>query len=221
MEDTRRPVRYRRRGRAGVAELPEPERAALAWIGEQYAVRGDVLAEVLARCGATPPGAVVTRWARSGLVERRRLLAGQAALVWPTRRGLGHTDLPYRARPPALGLAAHVHAVSLVRLGLEALGGRDWTSERRLFRERDSLDAHVADGRFRTPNGALVAVEVELSVKRSARLRRIVRDLTLDYDAVLYVVGDHRVAAAVTRAARASVDGDRVTVVGAERFALR
>lgn len=127
----------------------------------------------------------------------------------------------WRSKSPALSLLAHHHAVSQVRLAVERRGqGSSWVCERVLYKERATPDAHVPDGRFRSARGPVTAVEVELTLKAADRLRDIVRDLTLDHVAVLYVVGDATIGRAVTAAADAVGESRRVHVVDLARLAL-
>lgn len=210
----RRPARLRLTGR---------DRATLRWIADQDAVRADVIAHLLG--GADPltrNGArqVIDRWRHAGLVEQERLLGRGAPTCWLTNRGLRLVGTRYRARRPSLGRLEHLHAVGLVRLGVERRGGRSWTSERALQRARDRPDAHLADGRFVAPSGAVTAVEVELTLKESRRLHGIVDDLTIEYPAVLYVVRDRRVRRAVEGAVDALGEHRRVAVVDLEPFLL-
>jgi hypothetical protein len=197
--------------------------AGLRWIAEQYAVRTDVLGHLLS--GAAPASLtrterVVARWRAAGLVERRRFLVDDAPVVWPTTIGLRRIAAPYQRHPPAVGLLAHLHAVSLVRLGVERRGARRWISERALQRRRPTRDAHLPDGLFRTSGGIDVAVEVELTRKPGPRLRRIVDELTTEHEAVLYVVDRAPVRIGVERAVAALGEQRRVTVVDLTRFAL-
>jgi hypothetical protein len=197
--------------------------AGLRWVAEQYAVRTDVLGHLLsgaAPVSATRTAQVVARWRGAGLVERRRVLVDDPPVVWPTAIGLRRIAAPYVPRPPAVGLLAHLHAVSLVRLGVERFGARRWVSERALQRRRQRRDAHLPDGLFRTPGGIEVAVEVELTRKPGPRLRRIVDELTTEYAAVLYVVDSTPVRFGVERAIAALGEQRRVTVVDLTRFAL-
>jgi hypothetical protein len=162
---------------------------------------------------------VVRGWLRLGLVECRRVLTGASPLVWSTRAGLRASALAYEDGPPPVGLLAHLHAVSLVRLGVERLGGT-WTSERCLARERVSAEDHVADAIVRTACEVDVAVEVELTPKGASRLRLIVDELVLDHDQVVYVVSGRRVRARVQQAVDALECQQRVTVVDLAAFAL-
>jgi hypothetical protein len=164
-------------------------------------------------------GAVVRGWQERGLAECRRLLFATSPLVWPTAAGLRASALAFRTAPPPLGLLAHLHAVCLVRLGVERLGGT-WTSERYLARARLSPDAHVADGVVRTGRGVEAAVEVELTAKGAARLRLIVDELTLDHEQVIYVVAGPRVRHAVERAVDDLDRRRQVSITSVASFAL-
>ena len=209
--------------RASPTACRRPRLGALRWVAEQGAVRLDVLAHVLHPVrprGPAPTRRVVDGWRAAGLVEHERRLAGRPGVLWATRAGRRRVGLSGPADPPALGLLEHLHAVSLVRLGVERRGGRDWTSERTLQRERPTPDAHVADARFCTPDGVPTAVEVELTRKGPTRLAAIVDELTLEFDRVLYVVGSDRVGAGVAHVVgRLGVD-DRVVIVDLAPFAL-
>jgi hypothetical protein len=200
-----------------------PALPALRWVAEQGAVRVDVLAHVLAParpCSRTHASRVVATWRAGGLAAHDRRLADRPGLVWVTRAGRRAVGLHGRADAPPLRLLEHLHAVSLVRLGIERRGGRQWTCERALSAARSSRDAHVADARFCTPDGVPIAVEVELTPKGTARLGVIVDELTVEHDRVLYVIDDAPVGAAVARvAARLGVQ-DQVMIVGLEAFAL-
>jgi hypothetical protein len=214
--------RTRPRESVGAAFLSDRELVALGWIGEQSAVRTDVIRRLLGGGAPMSERAArhrVDRWQRAGLVERRRFLAGEPAVVWLTRPGLRLVGCAYRPAAPTVGLLAHLHAICLVRLGVEAAGGHRWVSERALHRARVAPDAHLPDGRFHSTGGVETAVEVELTRKAADRLRRIIDELTVDHDAVLYVVRGTGVRAAVERAVDALDEQDRVTVVDLADFA--
>ncbi|MGH8976033.1 MAG: hypothetical protein ACRD0C_22835 [Acidimicrobiia bacterium] len=204
--------------------VTERDLSVLRWIGEQFAVRADVIRWLLGGNHPLSDGRtrqVIDRWRRAGLVHQRRFFAGSEPMVWPTREGLRLVLDSYRSRTPALSMLAHLHAVSLVRFGLERRGsGQGWVPERALYRARPSPDVHVADGEYTDRAGRRTAVEVELTVKGSERLRRIIDDLTLEYERVVYVTGDSRVAAAVRGAVHALGEADRVELVDLAAFAL-
>ncbi len=210
--------------RAGV-QLTERDVAVLGWIADQYAVRTDVIRWLLSN-GGTPLSdsrtrAIVARWQRAGIVESRRFFAGAPHVVWPTRAGMALVRPSWRSKSPTLSLLAHHHAVSEVRLAVERRGqGSGWVCERILYKERATPDTHVPDGRFRSARGPVTAVEVELTLKAADRLRDIIRDLTLDHEAVLYVVGDATIGRAVTAAAETFGETRRVHVVDLGRLVL-
>jgi hypothetical protein len=204
--------------------VTERDITVLRWISEQFAVRADVIRWLLGGDRPLSEGRtrqVIDRWRRAGLVNQRRFFLGAEPVVWPTREGLRLVLDGYRARTPALSMLAHIHAVSLVRLGLERRGAMTgWVPERELYRARPGPDVHVADGEYTDRAGRRTAVEVELTVKAAERLRRIIGDLTLEYDQVVYVTGGGRVAGAVRGAVHALGEADRVKLVDLATFAL-
>jgi hypothetical protein len=204
--------------------VTERDITVLRWISEQFAVRTDVIRWLLGGDRPLSEGRtrqVIDRWRRAGLVNQQRFFLGAEPVVWPTREGLRLVLDGYRARTPALSMLAHIHAVSIVRLGLERRGAvTGWVPERALFRTRSSPDIHVADGEYTDPEGRRTAVEIELTVKAADRLRRIISDLTLEYDHVLYVTGDGRVTGAVRGAVHVLGEADRVELVDLAAFAL-
>ena len=216
--------RARERERPRGVLVTERDLTVLRWISEQFAVRADVIRWLLGGERPLSDGRtrqVIDRWRRAGLVIQRRFFVGAEPVVWPTREGLRLVLDGYRSRTPALSMLAHIHAVSLVRFGLERRGDvHGWAPERALDRARPSPDVHVADGEFTDRAGRRTAVEVELTVKAADRLRRIIGDLTVEYDRVLYVTGDGKVAAAVRTAVHALGEADRVEVADLAAFTL-
>lgn len=211
------------RTRRGV-QLTSRDVEAISWITEQYAVRTDVIRWLLGNgqpLSDSRTRAVVARWQRAGLTDSRRFFAGAPNVVWPTRAGTTLVRPGWRARPPVLAMLAHHHAVSRVRLAIERRGqGTGWVCERVLYKQRTTPDAHVPDGVFHSSRGPVTAVEVELTLKAADRLRDIVRDLTLDHEAVLYVVGDATIGRAVDSAVRANGAADQVRIVDLDRLVI-
>jgi hypothetical protein len=184
----------RRRADAG-PWVTERDARALAWIGEQYAVRGDVLQALLGRLspigdsvGARTVRKQVDRWEEAGWAERRWLF--RRAWLVPTAKGMRAGALEYPAWDPKPSTLAHVHAVSIVRLYVEAdlPPGARWVSERELRREDAELHSAGRRGvtRFHPFDGAVedapspegypgrAGVEVELTLKDPKRFREIV-----------------------------------------------
>jgi hypothetical protein len=175
--------------------LTARDAAALRFLGEQYAVRVDVLAVVLGRLSPALPQAPGTlgprtlrqrlaRWQQAGWVERRRLLGH--TWVLPTRAGLRLAGLPFDVWEPAESRLAHHHAVSLVRLAREPVPGRGgWVCERELWRRRGRASWHIADGAMPVPvppswqqqgiDQAWELVEVELTQKTRPRLVAVLK----------------------------------------------
>ena len=124
-------------------QLSERDRRLLAWIGEQYTVRVDLLAVLMAqhsddleakRRGRLRHQTVSRRmlaWKASGLVRSQTFLAGTSATVWLTAEGMSVAGLPWRTYEPTVVTAAHRHAVGLVRAEAEQRG-LGWICEREL-----------------------------------------------------------------------------------------
>jgi hypothetical protein len=117
---------------------------------------------------------------RAGLLRSDRVLAGLPGVVRATPAGARRAgcDLP----AASLDLARVRHSLALVDLSEELLAGHPgsmWTAERELRRDRmrASLAGERGERRRRVPDGLLtlrdgrrVAVELDLTPKRSARL---------------------------------------------------
>jgi hypothetical protein len=167
--------------------LTSRDAATLRFIGEQYAVRDDVLAVLLGRLSPAKPQASgmlgprtlrqrLGRWQEAGWVERRRLLGH--TWVLPTRTGLRLAGLDFDVWEPAESRLAHHHA-AVVRLARERVPGRGgWVCERELWRRRGRASWHLADGALPAPvptdwqgiDQAWELVEVELHQKARPRL---------------------------------------------------
>jgi hypothetical protein len=197
---------------AGSAAVTERDVAALAFIGEQYGARADVLAVLLARLSpalARPgPGAEawrppaklsdrrvrgwVERMEHAGYLSRRRVLGH----TWttPTAAGMALAGLSFErwkyggARDSEEGWGLeHVHAITRVRLHLQPdpADGR-WISERAIRRKWEGTGARVrrADGALQLSDGRVAGIEVELHRKKADRYDGIVRDVDPDFDEV-------------------------------------
>src|SRR6202020_625960 len=167
-----------------------------------YGLQLDLLAHLL---GLTPERTrpVIARWRRLGYAESARIGRGRP-WAWLTRRGLTACGLRYTAVPPALSRLAHLRAVTVIRLALEATAGYQqadgyWRGERRLRARsggRVGLREHIPDGEVLFPNGSGLpyagecwAIEAELTRKTVARTAAIMREL-------LARTGDYGCAAA-------------------------
>ncbi len=209
--------------------LSERDRRLLAWIGEQYTVRTDLLAVLMAQLsddddarlrGRLAPQAARRRvgvWRRAGLVGTHIFQLGEHAPVWLTADGMRYAGLPWRPYEPSITTAAHRHAVGLVRAEAEAMG-LGWICERELREGLGGRPLHLPDGVVISVDDKgkewRTAVEVELTRKTEARVAAILRQLLKTYDDVVYRA--HPSAATVVqRAAAALPDG------GAARVCVR
>ena len=164
---------------------------ALHWVGEQYACRLDHLQVLLGRLGGRGPlsasaaRSVAARWEALGLAARGSFLTGEPPWVWLTRAGLRRVGLPFRAWEPAAWPLPHMAAVNRVRLFVEPRRpGARWRPEREL-RAAGGAEP-VPDAEIHDAGGNVIAVEVELSPKSTARRRRAMLALVARYEAVWY-----------------------------------
>jgi hypothetical protein len=177
-------------GGSATVQLTERDLRGLLFVAQMYGLQLDLLARLL---DLREDGArrVVARWRRLGYADMARLGPGRA-WVWLTRRGLAACGLRYTAVPPALSRLAHIRAVAVVRLALEAApsyreSGAHWRAERRLRARiggRVGVREHVPDGEIHFPNGCALpyagecwAVEAELTRKTVPRTTAIMREL--------------------------------------------
>ena len=215
-------------GKRGM-QLSERDRKLLAWCGEQYTVRFDLLGVLMARLSDDASARVkgrVTRqavsrrvraWRQEGLAEARTFLAGEPATVWLTADGMTAAGLPWRPYEPTLATALHRHAVGLVRAETEG-SGFVWVCERELREGLGGRPLHLPDGVVESTDDTgktwHTAVEVELTRKTEIRVAAILRQLLARYDDVVYRAAANA-ATVVERAAKA-LPGD-----GPERVRVR
>jgi hypothetical protein len=176
----------RERVDAGSVRLSERDGQLLRVIGEQYAITVDQLARLIGRSHRTGRW-LRDRWRTAGWVESRQLTAHGASFVWLTGTGTRVAGSPYRTWRPNAALAAHIEAVTEVRLLSERLAAGEWVCERSLARgprARFHERPHVPDAILERA-GERIAVEVELTLKSRARLEAVLLELG-DYDRVLY-----------------------------------
>jgi hypothetical protein len=198
----------RQRPRWGTGSAPtHRDVAALAWVAEQYAVRADLLGLLLGRLSPEVPQTVhrweyatgqrtelpalaeatvryhLRRWHCAHWVTVQRALG--RTWIAPTQRGLALAGVDYRPWSLVPSRLAHVHAVGLVRLAIEAANPQaEWVSERELAR----LRAHQRASWWLPDGGLVVAdaavngtppvhtIEVELTPKHLAKLQQVFED---------------------------------------------
>ncbi|MGO8687273.1 MAG: hypothetical protein ACLQT7_08880 [Candidatus Dormibacteria bacterium] len=161
-----------------------------------YAVRhGMVTADQLgARFFASTPSARrrLRTLGAAGLVISDRVLLTLPAVVRATPAGarLAGCDLP----PATLDVARIRHNLALVDLSEELLAahpGSAWTTERELRRDRMRAaragdrwerQRRIPDGLLRLAGGRRIAIELDLTAKRSARLELLAGAYAVDRD---------------------------------------
>jgi hypothetical protein len=196
----------RQRPRWGTGPAPtHRDVAALAWVAEQYAVRADTLGLLLGRLSPEQPRTVhrwqyapghwtelpalseatvryhLRRWHRARWVSVQRAL-GRTWIV-PTPKGQTLAGVDYRPWSLVPSRLAHVHAVALVRLAIEAANPQaEWVSERELARVRVTQRSGwwlpdgglvVADAAINGALPPLHTIEVELTPKHLAKLGQV------------------------------------------------
>ena len=124
--------------------------------------------------------------------------------------------MDYALWRPNPGMLAHIAAVTDVRLDVLARHpAAEWVCERELHRE---IGAEPGGRRRHRPDalvvvdGREVAVEVELTLKRRARMERIMRELVARYGSVSYFAAP--AAKRTLEQLAADVGGGRVQVLG-------
>ena len=196
------------RGRAPRRDKGQPlwrprDLGVLVWSAEQYGVRRDHLAVVLARWagpGETKePGRLaattvkdwVQRWRRAGILDSARFLMSEPGWVWVTREGLERLEVGYRMWEPKERGLAHLHAVNSARLLVEQRQPEArWYAERQLrseqpFAGHQARPDHQPDAEVQL-GAQRVAIEVELSAKTPQWLRAILYELARRYDGIWY-----------------------------------
>lgn len=203
-----------RRADAGSVRCSPRDLELLHVVGEQYAITLPHLARMM---GGSSHAArwLRSRWERAGWARGRAMLIGEPVFVWLTRRGHSLADVDYSVWRPNAGMLAHIAAVTDVRL--HVLGrhpGATWVCERELHRELAAgggrVLRHRPDGLV-VIDGREVAVEVELTLKRRARIEQIMTELVARYRSVTYFA-----APAVRRtltAVATDIGRDRVQVL--------
>lgn len=178
-----------RRSDAGTVRCSARDLQLLRVVGEQYAVTLPQLGRMMG-CSSHAARWLRSRWARAGWARGRALLVGEPVFVWLTRRGQRLASIDYAVWRPNAGMLAHIAAVTDVRLHvLDRHPGAVWVCERELHRELaaqpGTRQRHRPDGLV-VIDGREVAVEVELTLKRRARIEQIMAELVARYGSVTY-----------------------------------
>ena len=202
-------------------QLSERDRKLLAWCGEQYTVRFDLLAVLMAMMSDDPSARArgrvsrqavsrrVRAWKQMGLAKAGTLLANEPATLWLTADGMTAAGLPWRPYEPTVVTVAHRHAVGLVRAEADAMGV-GWICERELREGLGGRPLHLPDGVVLSTDAGgrtwRTAIEVELTRKTELRVAAILRQLLAQYDDVVYRATPS--AATVVERAASELRGD-------------
>jgi hypothetical protein len=197
----------RRKPRAdkGHLRLTQRDRDGMLFIGEQSGVRRDQMPRYLGRhspratkkpgeVGATTAQGILERWCTLDWVQSVPIYKNEPDWLYLTEKGLRALNLPYHPWTPKRGSQLeHMYWVNEVRLLLEDLypHGR-WVSERHIRHTRTMT--HYPDAEFALPNVPKpIAIEVERSLKDSARLDDILPWLAARYENTWYFAVQHDV----------------------------
>lgn len=183
----------------------------LRFIGEQYAVRLDVLQRLLGRDpgpGIETPGQVSESAARVwlrrmkaiGAIDHQVIYYGERGYVWLLPYGLQLADLDFKPLVPKPSTLHHLFWCAVARLDVEKRHPEwQWRSERYLRSEhakehtpkKGLLALDVPDAEVTTARGT-IAIEVELSEKQPARLDAILRRRASYYTTFYFCTTDVR-----------------------------
>lgn len=163
------------------------EVALLKFVSEQRAVTVGQLGRF---CGIYRSDArrIVDELAARRWLAVRRFIVDDDEWVWLRRAGSKLAGTGFSASTPSLLSLAHYRVVNEARLRVtaQASGGR-WICEAELRRQRRRrLDGRLPDAVFEI-DGERHAIEVELSRKPVDRLRVVIAQHSLQYDAVIYL----------------------------------
>lgn len=189
----------------GHLRLTQRDRDGMLFIGEQSGVRRDQMPRYLGRhspratkrpgeVGATTAQGILERWCALDWVQSVPIYKHEPDWLYLTEKGLRALNLPYHPWTPKRGSQLeHMYWVNEVWLLLEELypHGR-WVSERHIRHTRTMT--HYPDAEFSLPNVPKpIAIEVERSLKDSARLDAILPWLAARYENTWYFAVQHDV----------------------------
>ena len=186
----------------------ERERAGIRWIAEEGGAQFEQVQRVLARLSPNPeklanPAMLSVqrtrkkkdRWRNDGLIEYKLFEAVGKGWLWPTRKGLEFVGLgELRYYEPKLESLRHLYYVNQARLYIEQQRPEGvWKSERLVRYEQPVLQAgqkasHIPDALLLKPNGEIIAIEVELTLKKRERILATLKELVKTYYRTWYFV---------------------------------
>jgi hypothetical protein len=191
-----RPKRKQRRD-AGKVKFNERDAIALIWIGQQYGIHLDHLQLLLGKfpgkgakhkdwISESSVRSVVKRWEEGKWARRESMHNKESFWLWPTRLGLLQVGLPYTYHNVGKVTPSdrvHLYAINDIRLywADAEQEATQWISERQLLhglhRSKGQALLHRPDGEIHYADGTIIAVEAELSEKKSYELEENLMEL--------------------------------------------
>ncbi len=186
----------------------EAERACMRWIGEAGGAQFEQVQQVLARLSSHPekltnPAMLSVqrtrkkkdRWRNEGLIEYKLFEAKGKGWLWLSRKGMEYVGLgDLRYYEPKLESLRHLYYVNQARLYVEQQRPEDiWKSERLIRYEQPAFSVgkkapHIPDALLYKPSGEIIAIEVELTLKKRERILEALKELTSTYHRIWYFV---------------------------------
>ena len=156
----------------------------MTFLADHYGLRKDQLSKLLGPISERTVRALIDRWVRGGLANRRTIFAGDHAWLWPTRAGLDLAPLRLPYWEPRPGILDHVYWVTETRFRVaQRHPDSRWISERQLRAEAGGANRpeHMPDGLV-LKGERKIAVEVQLAQKSADRAGATLAHLTDTYD---------------------------------------
>jgi len=162
----------------------ERERSGIRWIAEEGGAQFEQVQRVLARLSPNPekltnPAMLSVqrtrkkkdRWKNDGLIEYKLFEAVGKGWLWPTRKGLEFVGLgELRYYEPKLESLRHLYYVNQAAL------------------QAGQKASHIPDALLLKPNGEIIAIEVELTLKKRERILATLKELVKMYYRTWYFV---------------------------------
>lgn len=167
----------------GEIRLTERDVEVMTFLADHYGLRKDQLSKLLGPISERTVRALIDRWVRGGLVNRRTIFAGDHAWLWPTRAGLNLAPLKLPYWEPRPGILDHVYWVSETRFRVAARHpNAEWISERRLRAEAGGANRpeHMPDALV-LRGDRKIAIEVQLAQKSRDRASETLLYLSRTY----------------------------------------
>jgi DNA-binding MarR family transcriptional regulator len=170
--------------RASFRQPTQKEVVVLDLISEQGGIPVDQLARFL-KIKPDEAKKIAKELQEIGCVELRKLIEGDEPWVWLNSQGARHSNTGFDAIEPPINRLAHTRAINEVRLVIaERAPEAGWVCERAV-RPDYPRGAKIPDAVVLLKDERH-AIEVEITPKSASRLREIIAEHSVRYDAVVY-----------------------------------